>query len=258
MDPGALAEQISADRRQGFAPFLVVGTAGTTNAGVIDPLRALAEGAAREGLWYHVDAAWGGAAALSARLRGLLDGIAQADSITFDAHKWLSAPMGAGIYLTRDPGILARTFSTPTAYMPRDASDLDVTDPHLHSIQWSRRFIGLKVFLSLLVAGWDGYAAAIDRMTAIGERLREGLAADGWEIVNCTPLPVICFADPRLPDPEPIVQSIVRSGEAWISTTKLKGRPVARACITNYRTSEQDVDALVAAVGRVRRTILGG
>jgi len=258
MDPGALREQVAEDRRQGLAPFLVVGTAGTTNAGMIDPLRTLGEVAAREGVWYHVDAAWGGAAALSGKLRRLLDGIGLGDSITFDAHKWLSAPMGAGIYITQDPDILARTFSTPTAYMPRDASGLAITDPHLHSMQWSRRFIGLKVFLSLLVAGWDGYAAAIERMTAIGDRLRKGLAADRWEIVNRTPLPVICFADPGLPDPEPIVQTIVRSGEAWISTTNLHGRPVARACITNYRTSEEDVDALVAAVGRARESVLTG
>lgn len=258
LDPGALAERIAADRGKGFEPFLVVATAGTTNAGVIDPLEPLGEIARAERMWYHVDAAWGGAAVLSPRLRGLLAAVETADSITFDAHKWLSAPMGAGIYLTRHPGVLTRTFSTPTAYMPRDAQGLDVIDPHLHSMQWSRRFIGLKVFLALLVAGWDGYAAMVDRMTTMGDMLRRLLKEDGWEIVNATPLPVVCFADARLSDPEPVVREVVRSGDAWISTTRLRGRAVIRACITNYRTGEDDIAALVTSLRRARAACLGG
>src|SRR5207249_952234 len=143
-----------------------------TSAGAIDPIPDLAGIAEREGLWYHVDAAWGGAAALLPELRPRLAGIERADSITFDALKWLSVPMGAGIFLTRHPSILERTFGTGTSYMPRDAAGLDVVDPYSHSMQWSRRFIGLKVYLSLLVAGWDGYAAAIRHQVAMGDRLR--------------------------------------------------------------------------------------
>ncbi len=252
MDPAALARRIAEDRAAGLAPFLVVATAGTTNAGIVDPIRAIAEVAEGEGLWLHVDAAWGGAAALLPRLRGLLDGIERADSITFDAHKWLSVPMGAGIYITRHPEILTRTFSTPAAYMPRDAGGLDVTDPHLHSLQWSRRFIGLKVFLSLLVAGWDGYRAAIARMTEMGGLLRRALQAAGWAIKNDTPLPVVCFAAPEREDQEPIARAVVQSGEAWISTTRLRGEVVLRACITNYRTGEDDIRALADCLTRVR------
>jgi glutamate/tyrosine decarboxylase-like PLP-dependent enzyme len=253
MNPEALQMRIAADRAEGQLPFMVIATAGTTSAGVVDPIRKLDEIAEREGLWLHVDAAWGGAAILAPELKYLLDGINRADSITFDAHKWLSVPMGAGVYLTRHSGILARTFSTPTAYMPREAAGLGVVDPHLHSMQWSRRFIGLKVFLSLLVAGWDGYAAAIRRMTAMGDLLRQTLAAHGWKIDNKTPLPVVCFSDPAVADPEALAREIVRSGEAWISTTRLGGRVVLRACITNYRTSEDDVRALVSALNAVRQ-----
>ena len=177
MKPQALEAAIARDRAAGSIPFLVVATAGTTNAGVVDPLPEIAQVAAREGIWYHVDAAWGGAAALVPELRPLLDGIASADSITFDAHKWLSVPMGAGVYLTRHIEILHRTFRTQTAYMPREAAGLDVVDPHLHSIQWSRRFTGLKVFLSLLVAGRAGYEHVIRRQTELGELLRDGLRA---------------------------------------------------------------------------------
>jgi len=178
-----------------LAPFLVAGTAGTTGAGIIDPLPALADLCARERLWLHVDAAWGGAAALVPEMRSVLAGIERADSITFDAHKWLSVPMGAGIFLTRHRDILDRTFRITTEYMPREAEGMEVTEPYTHSMQWSRRFIGLKVFLTLAVAGWDGYAAAIRHQAAMGDLLRRELSENGWEIVNPTALPVVCFRD---------------------------------------------------------------
>jgi glutamate/tyrosine decarboxylase-like PLP-dependent enzyme len=252
MNPKALEAAIAHDRSAGLAPFLVVATAGTTNAGVIDPLVAIGKIAAREGLWYHVDAAWGGAAALVHELRPLLDGIAAADSITFDAHKWLSVPMGAGIYLTRHLEILHRTFRTPTAYMPREAAGLDVTDPHLHSMQWSRRFTGLKVFLSLLVAGRAGYEQAIRRQTMLGDLLRDELRKSGWTIENDTRLPVVCFSDPGGADPHEIVMRIVSSGDAWISTTQVKSRAVLRACITNFRTEPSDIHALLHSLNAAR------
>jgi glutamate/tyrosine decarboxylase-like PLP-dependent enzyme len=256
MNTEALQMRIAADRAEGRLPFMVVATAGTTNAGVVDPISKVWEVTEREGLWLHVDAAWGGAAILADELRYLLDGINLADSITFDAHKWLSVPMGAGLYLTRHPGILTRTFSTPTAYMPREAAGLGVVDPHLHSMQWSRRFIGLKIFLSLLVAGWDGYAKAIQRMTAMGDLLRRELAASGWKIENKTPLPVVCFSTSGVSDAELLAKHVVNSGEAWISTTRMGGKVVLRACITNYRTDEDDVRSLVASLNGARQRLL--
>jgi glutamate/tyrosine decarboxylase-like PLP-dependent enzyme len=106
IDVARLQAQLDEDRARNLAPFLLVGTAGTTSAGVVDPLSRLADIAEHEKLWYHVDAAWGGAAILVPELQGALDGIERADSITFDAHKWLSVPMAAGMYLTRHPQIL--------------------------------------------------------------------------------------------------------------------------------------------------------
>jgi glutamate/tyrosine decarboxylase-like PLP-dependent enzyme len=265
MDVSRLASSIARDRHEGLAPFLVVATAGTTNSGVVDPLDAVSEVAAREKLWMHVDAAWGGAAALLPELRGVLKGIEHADSITFDAHKWLSVPMGAGIYLTRHPKILDQTFRIATPYMPREAAGLDVVDTCLHTIQWSRRFIGLKVFLSLAVAGWEGYAAAIRHMVAMGERLRDELKASGWELVNRTPLPLVCFVDgkdgqgTKADYLDAVALEIVASGKAWISTTRLAGTtPVLRACITNYRTEAQDVVALVEALNWARERVRKG
>ncbi len=262
IDHEALRSQLERDRREGFAPFMVIGTAGATNSGAIDPLRALAEIAEREKLWFHVDAAWGGAAALVPELRGLLAGVERADSITFDAHKWLSVPMGAGIYLTRHMDVLAKTFRVAAPYMPRETAGLDVVDPCLNSIQWSRRFIGLKVFLSLLVAGWDGYATAIRHMIAMGDRLRQELRAAGWEVVNKTPLPLVCFVDGKHPEGrsasylDRIALEIVSSGKAWISTTRIAGStPVLRACITNYRTEPQDIGALIEALEWARQRV---
>jgi glutamate/tyrosine decarboxylase-like PLP-dependent enzyme len=193
-------------------------------------------------------------------LRDALVGIEKADSITFDAHKWLSAPMGAGLYLTRRPDILRRTFSVAASYMPRDAAGLEVVDPFTHSIQWSRRFIGLKVFMSLLVAGWDGYAEAIRHQTAMGDRLRRGLQASGWEVVNRTPLPVVCFVDGALYEGatveylEAVCKSIVASGEAWLSIARIgdDDTTVLRACVTNYLTEAADVDALVESLNHAR------
>ncbi len=253
MVPSALASAIARDRKAGLAPFLAVGTAGATNSGVIDPLPELAAIAQREGLWFHTDAAWGGAAALVAELRPLLSGIDLSHSITFDAHKWLSVPMGAGLFLTREPGILSRTFRTETAYMPREACGLDVVDPHLNSIQWSRRFTGAKLFLSLLAAGWEGYAHAIRHQTRMGALLRERLRAEGWSIDNDSPLPVVCFSDPGGADPHAIAMAIVSSGEAWISTTRLgPSKTVLRACITNFLTTVDDVASLAAALAATR------
>jgi glutamate/tyrosine decarboxylase-like PLP-dependent enzyme len=158
------------------------------------------------------------------------------------------------VYITRDLSILDRTFRVMTAYMPKDAASMDVHDPHLHSMQWSRRFIGLKVFLSLLVAGWSGYESAIRHQTGMGQLLRDRLAAAGWEIVNDTPLPVVCFAE-RGGDADrqrSLANSVVSSGAAWISPTVIAGRTVIRACITHYDTQPADVEALLEALNLAR------
>jgi len=254
MIPGALSEMIAADRWAGLAPFLIVATAGTTNSGACDPIPAIAKVAQAERLWLHVDAAWGGAAALAPSVRHVLTGVEKANSITFDAHKWLSVPMGAGIFLTRHRSILSRTFSMVTAYMPKEAAGFEIADPHLHSMQWSRRFTGLKVFLSLAAAGWSGYEEAIEHMIRMGTLLKEELRASRWRVVNETPLPIACFADQGGAGPQAIVNRVLASGEAWCSTTLLNNRDqVLRACITNYATTEADVRALVNSLERARQ-----
>jgi glutamate/tyrosine decarboxylase-like PLP-dependent enzyme len=260
MRSDALHRQVDHDRAAGDLPFLVVGTAGTTNAGIVDPLDEIAEVAVREGLWFHADAAWGGAATFVPELRPALAGIERSDSITFDAHKWLSVPMGAGLYLTRHPGALERTFRVDAQYMPREAAGLPVVDPYAATMQWSRRFTGLKVFLTLAVAGWDGYVDAIRHQTRMGEVLREKLTGAGWKVVNATPLPTVCFVDGTVSGGdaadhlEGVLRSVLASGEAWISVARLTGiGPALRATITNFLTVREDLDRLIAALEAGRR-----
>ena len=259
LDPGRLEAMLAADRAEGRHPLLIVGTAGTTSSGTIDPLERLAALAAREALWLHVDAAWGGAAALSPALRPALAGLERADSHTLDAHKWLSVPMGAGVYLSRRAGALRRAFDVSTAYMPPAGDDGRAPDPYRQSLQWSRRFIGLKVLLAVMTVGWEGYAGLVERQAALAEGLRHRLEAAGWRIVNSTPLPVVCFVDARAGEGgnatalEAVVAAVLASGEAWISRTVLgDGTPALRACISNFRTREDDLDRLVRALERAR------
>jgi glutamate/tyrosine decarboxylase-like PLP-dependent enzyme len=259
LDPGALDRAMAADAAAGRRPFLVVGTAGTTSAGAIDPLAEVESVARRHGAWFHVDAAWGGAAVLSPRLRPALAGIERADSVTWDAHKWLSVPMGAGMFFCRHPDAPARAFGTSTTYMP--AGSRGARDPYSTTVQWSRRAIGLKVFASLAELGVDGYRRLIEHQTEMGDRLRELLGAAGWTVVNRTPLPLVCFTHPALETGRrskvgAVVAEVVRRSRAWISKVVLTGgRPVARACITSFRTDEDDLrvllDELEAARGKV-------
>jgi aromatic-L-amino-acid decarboxylase len=251
LDVAALRARIVGDRAAGERPLLVVATAGSTAAGVIDPLPEIADLCEELELDLHVDAAWAGGACLSPRLRPLLDGIERADSVTIDAHKWLSAPMGAGMLFTRHGHALTRAFRTTANYMP----SAEASDPYLSSAQWSRRLIGLKVFMSLAAAGQEGYEAQLEHDCELGDRLRARLRQDGWRIVNETPLPVVCFT-PSEDDSSERLESIARhveaSGVAWISVAQLAGRPALRACITSYRSTEEDVEALCAALAAAR------
>jgi glutamate/tyrosine decarboxylase-like PLP-dependent enzyme len=261
IDPRTLREHVVADRDRGLSPLAVVATCGTTGAGVIDPMDAIADVASDEGLWMHVDAAWGGAAALVPELRGSIAGIARADSVTLDAHKWLSVPMGAGMLLTPHAHLLDRTFAIDATYMPTQRED--APDPYLRSMQWSRRFIGLKLLLSLAVAGWDGYAEVLRHQVAMADVLRRKLAERGWRVVNDTPLPLVCFVDGTREDGETIrylakaMNVVVATRHSWISVARLGAarRPALRACITNTATTEVDLERLLDALERARQKI---
>lgn len=250
-----LRELVAEDRRAGYLPSLVIGTAGTTAAGIIDPLPEIGRICREEGLWLHVDAAWGGAAAVSPALRVHLAGIEAADSITCDAHKWLSVPMGAGMFFCRHREAVAQAFRSSVTYMPgrtsgQAAEASSTFDPLTHSVQWSRRFIGLKLFLSLAERGESGLAAMIEHQTRMAQVMREELEADGWTIVNATPFPVVCFTRDSL-DHTAFLAALRDRRIAWMSEAVLNGVRVIRACITSFRTTEQDVRWVVEQMGRI-------
>ncbi|HEX3863761.1 MAG TPA: pyridoxal-dependent decarboxylase [Stellaceae bacterium] len=251
MDMAALAALIDADRRDGRIPVMLVATAGTTNAGMIDPLRRSAEIARDHGLWYHIDAAWGGGLVASDALRPRLDGIDTGDSVTIDAHKWFATTMGCGMFITRDPAILSSVFQVSTGYMPSNTASVD---PYVTSLQWSRRFLGLRLFLSLAAAGWPGYAQHVERAVALIVRLKERLSAKGWRIANDGALAVLCIEPPNGgPPARAIVQRVLASGQAWISVAAFEGRDIIRACITHGETTPADCDALVDALEAAAR-----
>ena len=249
MDVGDLARRVAEDRRRGNAPFMVVGTAGTTAAGAIDPLPELARFCRAENLWLHVDAAWGGAAILSPALKGCLAGIEAADSITCDAHKWFSVPMGAGMFFCRHREAVAEAFRAETSYMPGTTAG-PVADPYTTSVQWSRRFIGLKLFLALAHHGEAGYIDMIERQAYLGDVLRDSLQRAGWRLVNATPLPLVCFTRDGL-DVTGFLDALYQRQIAWMSQVRLRGVPVVRACITSVRTTEPDLEWVVREMGRV-------
>jgi aromatic-L-amino-acid decarboxylase len=244
MDVGALKRLVHDERDRGNEPVLIVGTVGSTSTGVIDPLVDIGQLCREQHIWFHADAAWGGAAAVSPRLRPHLDGIQLADSITCDAHKWLSVPMAAGMFFCRHPDIPLAVFDVPTPYMPATTSR-EVFDPYANTAQWSRRFIGLKVFMSLAERGLPGYAAMIEHQADMGDHLRRALADSGWAIVNQTPLPLVCFTREHL-DIDRFLQEMYARQIAWMSKVPVNGRPALRACITSYRTMSHDIDRVVA------------
>jgi aromatic-L-amino-acid/L-tryptophan decarboxylase len=246
MDPAALLRAIAEDRAAGAIPVMIVATAGTTGGGMIDPLHACADIARRQDLWLHVDAAWGGAALASNRLRGVLDGIERANSLTIDAHKWPATTMGCALFITRRADLLSQAFHASTSFMP---SSISGVDPYLNSVQWSRRFLGLRLFLTLAAAGWEGLGAHVERGAAVIERVKERLLASGWRIANDSPLAVLAAVPPaELGDVRALVRRVVASGRAWVAPTLFEGQDVVRICATNGETRLEDVNALVAAL----------
>ncbi|MEX5505685.1 aminotransferase class V-fold PLP-dependent enzyme [Pseudomonas putida] len=253
MDVRQLRMAIADDRDAGLLPFMLVATAGTTNAGSIDPLQELAAVSREQGLYFHVDAAWAGAILLSDRHSHLLAGIQFADSITLDAHKWLTAPMGTGMFICANRQLLSEPFAVTTNYMP--AGDDVNLDPYVNSMQWSRRFNGLKLFIPLAILGRGGFAEMIDYQIELGSYLKQSLERDGWEVVNATDLPVICIRDAAGADLDAIMAKALASADVWFSITTCGKQKALRTCITSYRSTRQDVDHLLLQLNAARASL---
>ncbi len=244
MSVPALAAAIAEDRAAGAVPVMIVATAGTTGAGMIDPLTECAALARWEGLWLHVDAAWGGALIASTFHARALAGMAQADSVTIDAHKWFATTMGCGMFLARNGAALPAVFGVANDFMPPGEA---VADPYHATMQWSRRFLGLRLFLSLAAAGWGGYARHVEGAIELAALLKAEMGKRGWAVANASPLAVVCLVPPA-GSPEAVVAEVVKSGLAWVSVASHEGQKVVRACITNGMTTRADVLALADAL----------
>lgn len=258
IDVGALRARIREDRAAGLRPFAVVGIAGTTSAGAVDPLEELAEVAREHGLWYHVDAAWGSGVLLSERFRGLLRGIERADSITFDPHKWLFLPLGSGAILARDGERMRSTFETKAVYIPTD--DDARTDFRSYGIAGSRRNDALKLWISVQALGVGWYERVIDRHMELTHWLAERItdAAD-WEIVVPPELNILCFryVPEGVPDEEVpalqdrVAEMVVQEGSSWISPTTVCGVRAIRWMALSPALTREDTEAFWTTLRRV-------
>ena len=245
-----LKAAIAHDRAAGRLPFLVVGTAGTVNTGAIDDLDRIADAAEAEGLWFHVDGAFGALAALSSDLRPLLAGIERSQSIAFDLHKWAHVPYDAGFLLVRDAEAHRRTFANPAAYLHRTASGLGAGEvwPCDLGPDLSRGFRALKAWFTFETLGADRIAASIEQCCAVARHLERGLRRlPQIEVVAPVALNIVCFRVRDAGDAmqEAVVTDLQERGVAAPSLTTLDGRRVIRAAIVNHRTTERHADLFI-------------
>lgn len=254
LDPAALRAAIAADRARGAQPFIVIGSAGTVDIGAIDPLAELADLARAEGLWFHVDGAFGSFAKLAPELAPRVAGLERADSIACDFHKWLQVPYDAGFLLVRDEATHAAAFASQPAYLARATRGLAGNPPWPTDFgpDLSRGFRALKVWFTLKAFGADQLGRIIAHTCALARRLADRVAAEpALELLAPVALNVVCFRH-RSPDAdrlnEEIVVGLQDDGVGAPSTTRLDGQLAIRVAIINHRCRAADLDRLIDEV----------
>jgi aromatic-L-amino-acid/L-tryptophan decarboxylase len=268
MDVSALRTALEQDAARGLRPLLVVGTAGSVSTGAVDPLHEIADLCAERGVWFHVDGAYGGFAAVVPDPGADFSGIARADSVAVDPHKWLYAPLEAGCALVRDPAALRDAFAYHPPYYHFGAEATNYVD---YGLQNSRGFRALKVWLALRQAGRAGYERMIGDDIALTRRLHGHVVAHPELDAVTTSLSICTFryvpaglraqvgtaaAEARLNRlNEALLDRLQTGGEAFVSNAVIRGMYVLRACIVNFNTTAADVDALPGIVARVGREL---
>jgi aromatic-L-amino-acid decarboxylase len=282
MDLGDLQDQIDADLRAGLRPFCVVGTAGTVNTGAVDPLIEIAATAHKFDLWFHVDGAYGAPATLDRTKSALFAGLANADSVTLDPHKWLYTPLDCGCLLLREPQRARAAWTemeTGDYIKVFEASDDESFAFFDYGIELSRRFRALKLWLLLRYYGVPRIAAAIAEDNALAAYMSDRInAAADFELLAPVELSICCFRylpvetratlvdadnDVRIHTEdelnrlnERIMQLVQRDGRAYVSNATLNGRFALRACIINFRTTRRDIDLTLQAIREAARSCL--
>jgi aromatic-L-amino-acid/L-tryptophan decarboxylase len=246
----ALREAIAVDVAAGRRPIAAVATVGTTSSTSIDPVPAVADVCAEHGMWLHVDAAYGGAAAVVPELRGVVDGCDRADSLVVNPHKWLLTPIDCSLLYTSRPEVLRAAFSVVPEYL-RSSED-DVVNLMDYGVALGRRFRALKLWMVLRAYGADGLAAVVRGHVELAHRLEAAIRAErDWELLAPVPFSTVCFrhhpagvgdeAELRAHN-EAIVERVNSTGRAFISHTQLKGRYALRVAIGNAATTAEHVD----------------
>ena len=261
MSIARLQDQVAADHRSGFEPFLVVGSAGTVNTGAVDDLSALADLAEEQGLWLHVDGAYGGFFVLTERGRDRLRGLSRADSITLDPHKGLFLPYGTGALLVRDGAALKRTHHVAADYMPQTQDDPDLVDFSEISPELSRDFRGLRVWLPMKLHGARGFRRALDEKLDLARWASEELKKiDGLEVVTEPQLSILTFRlHPNGQEEAELTELNIKLRDrinakqrVFLTPTTLEGRYVIRICVLNFRTH---IDRMEMCLEDVRTSV---
>ncbi len=258
MNMDALREQIRADRAAGLLPVCVAASAGTVNTGAIDPLDEIADLCAAENLWFHVDGAYGGVGILAQP--SLYKGIERADSLAIDPHKWMYMPVECGCVMVRDAQAMRDSYSLVPAYLRDDAVMPWFSE---FSIQQTRSFKALKLWMVMQQIGVEGYRELISRDIALARTLQAKIQArSDFELIATGSLSVTCFrykangVEDINSLNKKLVEIVQREGKTFLTTTELDGRLVLRACIVNFRTTEADLDILLDAVAEAGTRIL--
>jgi aromatic-L-amino-acid/L-tryptophan decarboxylase len=262
MDVEALRSRIQEDRATGLRPFCVVATAGTVETGAIDPLDQLADLCEEQGLWLHVDGAYGAFGFLDARVAPLYKGIERVDSLATDQHKWLSVPIDCGCALVKHGKALYDTFCLTSA--PADEHEPWLSE---YTLQRTRRFRALEVWAILRSAGRDGMARAIANNNTLAALLAQLVEAEPeLELVSSGPLSIVRFRyvpaelrdEPAMLDQftKLLAREIQHNGRAFLTSTRLLEKEVLRACLVNYMTTEEDIRAIRDEVLRAGHALL--
>jgi glutamate/tyrosine decarboxylase-like PLP-dependent enzyme len=256
LDVAALEAMLAADRRAGLAPMCVVGSAGTVNTGVVDPLARIADVAQRHGVWFHVDGAYGAFAAALPEVAPLFRGIERADSVAADPHKWLYVPYEAGATLVRDPAALRAAFAVRPDYLALDPDSYLETPVWLSDMgpQLSRGFRALKVWAVMNAVGLDGYRALWrNDITVAREIARLAAAHPRLDVPARSDLSCFCLRYvPHAADTDTfnrrLLDRILRDGRMVVTGTVIDGRFTLRGCVTNFRSSLEDARLCVDTV----------
>ena len=254
---------VARDRGLGLLPWAVVANAGATNTGTVDALPEIAAVCRANGLWFHVDAAYGWSAVLTEAGRAELSAIAEADSVTLDPHKWFAQTFEAGCVLVRDGQLLPATFAIRPDYLQDVAPNDDEVNFADHGIALTRRFRALKIWFSIQVLGLDWFRRLVAHSCGLAEYAQALLEqTPGFEILCKRRLSVVCFryAPAGTPDADALNERLVRdlraTGRAFLSSTRLRGAFALRLCFINWRTTAADVEEVVALMASIGKGLL--